>query len=345
MLAKQRSPAEAKTRLCPPCTPSVAAALAEAALADTLAAAVASGADRVVLALDGVPGTGAHPASPWWARARGRSPGGSPPPGGMRVRAPALLVGMDTPQVTAGDLDAATTTLVSPGITRSLGRRRDGGGGPAGGCAPARNLGGVPRELRAAPSAPPGPAPGRARPGPPPPREQTDVERPGRTRTGRGGPGARHRLRQPVRLSPDGWPRDDDLAHPSTTSGERIDLPRRPLAVARCDPPRRLLARLPDPVLDVGCGPGRLAVAPGRCRPLLRRHRYQPGGPSPKPAGRGRRAAPPVFGTLPGEPLGRSALLDGNVGIGGDPITLPSRAASAAATGPPSWPKDPGRPS
>ena len=47
VLAKEPKPGRVKTRLCPPCSPDQAARLAEAALADTFAAAVASGADEV----------------------------------------------------------------------------------------------------------------------------------------------------------------------------------------------------------------------------------------------------------------------------------------------------------
>ena len=53
VLAKEPVAGRVKTRLCPPCSPTEAAAVAEAALADTLAAAVATGADRVVVSLDG----------------------------------------------------------------------------------------------------------------------------------------------------------------------------------------------------------------------------------------------------------------------------------------------------
>ncbi|HEY2637380.1 MAG TPA: glycosyltransferase, partial [Solirubrobacteraceae bacterium] len=45
-----------KTRLCPPLSPEEAAAVAEAALADTLAAVGACRADRKIIALDGRPG-------------------------------------------------------------------------------------------------------------------------------------------------------------------------------------------------------------------------------------------------------------------------------------------------
>ncbi|MEU9284816.1 DUF2064 domain-containing protein [Streptomyces sp. NPDC048275] len=99
VIAKEPVPGRVKTRLTPPFTPSEAAALAEAALADTLRTVAATPAARHVLVLDGTPG-------PWL------------PPGFDVVRqctgglderlaaafagcdGPALLIGMDTPQVT-----------------------------------------------------------------------------------------------------------------------------------------------------------------------------------------------------------------------------------------------------
>ncbi|MEO5678521.1 MAG: glycosyltransferase, partial [Acidimicrobiales bacterium] len=56
VLAKEPVAGRVKTRLCPPLTPAEAAAVAEAALADTLAAVARCGADRLVVALDGAPG-------------------------------------------------------------------------------------------------------------------------------------------------------------------------------------------------------------------------------------------------------------------------------------------------
>jgi hypothetical protein len=56
VLAKAPMPGRVKTRLVPPYTYRQAAALAEAALADTLDAALASRAEQVVIALDGRPG-------------------------------------------------------------------------------------------------------------------------------------------------------------------------------------------------------------------------------------------------------------------------------------------------
>lgn len=91
---------------------------------------------------------------------------------------------------------------------------------------------------------------------------------------------------------------------------------------------RALLATLPDPVLDVGCGPGRIVAAlAGAGRMAL--------GVDPSAAAvheASRRRAPvlrrSVFGHLPGERRwGTVLLLDGNVGIGGDPVVLLARAA------------------
>jgi uncharacterized protein len=99
VIAKQPVPGRVKTRLVPPCTHAQAAALAEAALADTLHTAATVPARRRVLVLDGEPG-------PWLP------PGFDivPQCGGplderlasafAAVSGPALLIGMDTPQVT-----------------------------------------------------------------------------------------------------------------------------------------------------------------------------------------------------------------------------------------------------
>jgi rSAM/selenodomain-associated transferase 1 len=125
VLAREPVPGRVKTRLSPPCSPVETAELARAALVDTLAAVRAVGLPATLL-LDGVPG-------PWL------------PPGidvvpqrgtGLDERlaaafedggAPAVLIGMDTPQVTAALLAASVETLWSEGTDSVLGPAEDGG--------------------------------------------------------------------------------------------------------------------------------------------------------------------------------------------------------------------------
>ncbi|MDP9072120.1 MAG: DUF2064 domain-containing protein [Actinomycetota bacterium] len=124
VMAKSPRPGRVKTRLCPPCTPEEAAALAAAALADTLAAVAACGADRRVIALDGDPGPWlpqgfevvpqcdgafAHRLAHAWATTGG----------------PGVQIGMDTPQASAGQLDDALQAL--EGSEAALGHAADGG--------------------------------------------------------------------------------------------------------------------------------------------------------------------------------------------------------------------------
>jgi uncharacterized protein len=126
VLAKEPVPGRVKTRLCPPCTPDEAATLAGAALADTLAAATASGAERVVLALDGRPG----PWCPPGVEVVGQGSGGLDrrlATAWSAVTGPAVQIGMDTPQVTADDLGAALATLDGDGVDAVLGPAADGG--------------------------------------------------------------------------------------------------------------------------------------------------------------------------------------------------------------------------
>ncbi|GAA4919380.1 DUF2064 domain-containing protein [Streptomyces coeruleoprunus] len=100
VIAKEPRPGRVKTRLTPPFSPADAARLAEAALADTLEAVRATPARRHVLVLAGAPG-------PWLPAGFDVVP---QVPGGLDERlaaafascgpGPALLIGMDTPQVT-----------------------------------------------------------------------------------------------------------------------------------------------------------------------------------------------------------------------------------------------------
>ena len=99
VIAKRPVPGRVKTRLVPPLTPTEAATLASAALIDTLRAVEATPARRRVLAFDG-PVDGWLPAGWTLLRAAIRWVG----PSARRCvrlacRQPAVLVGMDTPQL------------------------------------------------------------------------------------------------------------------------------------------------------------------------------------------------------------------------------------------------------
>lgn len=111
VLAKAPVPGRVKTRLTPPCSPAQAARLAHAALLDTLAAGGrATGAGRRVLALDGKP-DGWLP--PGWDVVEQRGDGLAErlAHAFADVGGPALLVGMDTPQLTPAGLDAGLAAL------------------------------------------------------------------------------------------------------------------------------------------------------------------------------------------------------------------------------------------
>ena len=126
VMAKEPVPGRVKTRLCPPCSPAEAASLAMAAIADTLDAALASGCDEVVLALDGQPGP--------WVPSRVRIIAQVEGTFDHRLAAawdavggPAVQIGMDTPQVTAPLLDSAMALLSTDGVDAVLGDALDGG--------------------------------------------------------------------------------------------------------------------------------------------------------------------------------------------------------------------------
>lgn len=134
VVAKAPVPGRAKTRLSPEFSPDQAAAIAEAALADTLDAVTRCGVARKIVALDGEPG-------PWlpagfevieqvsgslnqrlaaaWAHAGG----------------PGLQIGMDTPQVTPELLEESLALVLNDddggadggGVDAALGPAEDGG--------------------------------------------------------------------------------------------------------------------------------------------------------------------------------------------------------------------------
>lgn len=125
VIAKAPVPGRVKTRLCPPCTPDGAAAVAAAALADTLDAASAAAAVRRTVVL-----SGQHPAPAGWRVVPQRGDGlderlayafaDTALPG-----VASLLVGMDTPQLDAGLLAALAAGL--DGADAVLAPAADGG--------------------------------------------------------------------------------------------------------------------------------------------------------------------------------------------------------------------------
>jgi uncharacterized protein len=125
VMAKEPVPGRVKTRLCPPCSPTQAAALAGAALADTLNAALATGARRVVLALDGRPGPWCPPGVEVVGQGDGPLDRRLTTAWAAATSGPAVLIGMDTPQVTSADLDAAIGALADHDAV--LGPATDGG--------------------------------------------------------------------------------------------------------------------------------------------------------------------------------------------------------------------------
>jgi glycosyltransferase A (GT-A) superfamily protein (DUF2064 family) len=126
VMAKAPLPGRVKTRLCPPCSLEEAAAAAEAALVDTLVAALSSSADRVVLALDGDPGPWL-PAGVDVVSQRGSGFDERLAAAWSDVGGPAVQIGMDTPQVTPALLDLASLALGQPGTDAVLGPAEDGG--------------------------------------------------------------------------------------------------------------------------------------------------------------------------------------------------------------------------
>ncbi len=126
VIAKAPAPGRSKTRLCPPCDPEQASALAEAALHDTLMTVARVRASRRLLALDGTPGDWLPEGIEVVAQ-RGE---------GLAQRlahafdvagGPAVLVGMDTPQITSRMLAGAQLALMGAGTDAVLGPALDGG--------------------------------------------------------------------------------------------------------------------------------------------------------------------------------------------------------------------------
>jgi rSAM/selenodomain-associated transferase 1 len=124
VIAKEPVPGRVKTRLCPPCTPQQAAAVARAALDDTLSTLDDFKSAHRTLVISGT-----YPAPRGWMVIPQRGVGL-----GERLAhafadtddgGPALLVGMDTPQLTAELLGDLADGLASADAV--LGPAEDGG--------------------------------------------------------------------------------------------------------------------------------------------------------------------------------------------------------------------------
>ncbi|GAA4356012.1 hypothetical protein GCM10023145_25910 [Angustibacter luteus] len=329
VLAKAPVPGRVKTRLTPAVSAVEAAELAAAALADTLAVVASSAARRRVLVLDGEPGA-------WVPEGFQVVPQVS---GGLDRRlagafagvdGPAFLIGMDTPQVTAELLDV---DLSAAGA--AIGQCEDGGfwGIGLGRPRPSVFLG-VPMSTNQT---------GR--------RQRArlveaglsvqdlpvlrDVDTMADARhVAALAPGSRFaaalgrvagprgsdfpvehlyddavRAGQSLRLvALDGQPPPFDIAR-WTAAADPVDL--------------ALLERCEGVILDVGCGPGRMAAAiAGLGRPVLGVDIAR--GSVDRTAAAGALALRrSVFDTLPGEGRWDTVLLaDGNLGIGADPDRL-----------------------
>jgi len=130
VMAKNPVPGRVKTRLTPPYSQVAAADLAGAALLDTLDAVCATPARRRLLVLDD------DPVVPVPAGVELMTQRGGPLDERLEnaladawsvAGLPMLLVGMDTPQVTAAELTGAARALLAPGVDAVLGPAADGG--------------------------------------------------------------------------------------------------------------------------------------------------------------------------------------------------------------------------
>ena len=127
VLAKAPVPGHVKTRLSPPFSLAEAARLARAALADTLVAVAGASASRRVLVIDGpvseVPPLEGFEIIPQ----RGTGLAERLAAAFEDAGAPALLIAMDTPQVTPELLERSSRTLMETSVDCVIGPTHDGG--------------------------------------------------------------------------------------------------------------------------------------------------------------------------------------------------------------------------
>ncbi|MGY1753679.1 TIGR04282 family arsenosugar biosynthesis glycosyltransferase [Blastococcus sp. SYSU D01042] len=131
VITKAPVPGRSKTRLTPPCTPEQAAGIAAAAVADTLDAVRAAPVAGRVVALDGEPGAldlAGFAVVPQVDGDLGTRLAAAFSDAMAGSGAPALLIGMDTPQVTPELLALCAARLEAGGPgTAVLGTAPDGG--------------------------------------------------------------------------------------------------------------------------------------------------------------------------------------------------------------------------
>jgi rSAM/selenodomain-associated transferase 1 len=336
VLAKAPRPGRVKTRLQTTFSPQQAAALARAALLDTLDAVQAHDVPRRVLVLDGGPG----PWAPLGFDVIGQADGDL----SERIAAafesvlpghgPALLVGMDTPQLSPALLDVDWTD-----VDAVLGLCEDGGYWAIG----LREA--HPRAVRGVPMSRPDTGARqlerlrelgmRVRILP----TLRDVDTPDdaaavavlapRSRFGR----LHARLARATSAM--------DLYEEALTGADVtalgsharfLDIPRWQAVPDEVD--RQVLLRCEPPVLDVGCGPGRLvADLAGRGVPALGID-VSPVAVAQSEARGAAVLRRCVEARLPGEGRwGTALLIDGNIGIGGDPDRLVGRCAALLRDG------------
>lgn len=126
VIAKAPVAGRSKTRLCPPCTPDQAADLAEAALSDTLEAVAVTPCGGRELFLDGQPGDWLPEGFQVFDQVEGGL--GDRLAGAFsQTEGPALLIGMDTPQVDPGLLSTSLARLADGNEDTVLGLCEDGG--------------------------------------------------------------------------------------------------------------------------------------------------------------------------------------------------------------------------
>lgn len=346
VIAKSPVAGRVKTRLCPPCTPVEAASLAEAAIADTLAAVRATDVARRVLILDGEPGS--------WVgdgveiipqRGNGldeRLAGAFEDIGG-----PTFLVGMDTPQVTPQLLAQGLRALESHDAT--IGRAHDGGYWSIGLRRPQRGaLEGVPmsrddtgdaqvarlRDLGLSIAELPA-------------LEDVDDIDTARAVAGRAPHTAfgrafaaweRHGVRgmnaPPSRVYAHGLEQPDPAYRLRLDTGDVRAVPFERWLGGVTQSDIQVLERAVGPVLDVGCGPGR-HVRELACRGVLALGVDASTAAVKLARSRGTSVFQgSVFDEIPGAGEWRCALLlDGNLGIGGRPEPLLRRVGALLRRG------------